>query len=367
MKKVGIITFHNAHNWGASLQLYALKRYLEESGYQVKVINYRNTEIESNYLKKRKIKCKIKNPKTLLKYIFLWMEEIYSRKQYNQKWNKFNHFINDITDNEKVIEDIKEIENMDVDYFVFGSDQIWNHSLTNGFDGVYFGDFKTNAKKISYAASLGFKELPEKEEEEFKKLLQNFNAISVREEALKDYIKKISNQDVTKVLDPTLLLNKEKYLKIAQKPDLKKKYLLLYTLVDNKKLIQISQYIAQKLGLEIVELRYSKTLKKIGKKQIANIGPEEFLGLINGAEFIITNSFHGTVFSILFHKKFYTIPISKVNSRIENLLEITKLEKRCIREIEEVDLETEIDYKQAEENLQKEKNQSINFLEKSLS
>lgn len=365
MKKVGILTFHNAHNWGASLQLYALKTYLENLGYEVKVINYRNKTIESNYLYNQKIDVKVNSVKRVLKYIFLEVEKLYSDSQYKEKWKKFNEFINKMTDNDDEIKDIEKLSELDVDYFICGSDQIWNYTLTNGLDGVYFCDFNTKAKKIAYAASMGVKSLPDEEEKKFRQYLQNFDNISVREESLKEYAQKMTDKEIEKVLDPTLLLEREAYANIEKKVNLKK-YLLLYTLIDDKRLTKISKYIAKKLGLEVVELRYKKSITRIGKKQIANIGPEEFLGLIDGADFVITNSFHGTVFSILFNKKFYTVPIKLVNSRIENLLRITNLEKRCIRNIDEINIEDTINYEDVILKIKEEKNKSEEFLKKSL-
>lgn len=365
MKKIGILTFHNAHNWGAALQVYALKKYLIKKGYNVSVINYKNHTIESNYLYSQPIKYKVKSLKSCLKYFFLVLERLYARKQYVQKWEKFNRFIQKIIDNQVEVSKLREIEKMKYNYIICGSDQIWNYTLTNGFDKAYFCDFKTDAVKISYAASMGLKCLPKQEEEEFKNYIQNFDYISVREEELKKYINSLVDNKVEVVLDPTLLLEKEDYNEIEQEINIGR-YLLVYTLKDDKKLMKISKYIAKKMNLKIIELRYEKTLKRIGKHQIANVGPEDFLGLINNAEFIITNSFHGTVFSIIYNKLFYTIPVNAVNSRIENLLTLTKLNRRLINSIEDVNLEDDINFEMAMNCIKKNKKISEEFLEMAL-
>ena len=246
--KIGILTFQNAHNWGAILQLYALKTYLENQGYNVKVINYINPFIEKNYSKKIKIDLKAKNIKSFLREIKKTINKIYTGKQRIEKWNLFNSFIqNEILNNDDKVYKKEDIEKLDLDYIICGSDQIWNPFLTGGLDEVYFGTNNKKAKKISYAASMGIKELPNDEEVKFKNYIKNLNYISVRENTLKKYIEQFTDKEVYKVLDPTLLIDKSEYLKIEKKIDLKN-YLLLYTLISNKKLLKIAKKIAKQLN-----------------------------------------------------------------------------------------------------------------------
>lgn len=365
--KVGILTFQNAHNYGAILQLYALKMYLEKLGNEVTVINYINEKIQEEYPIKKSFFVKRDWP--IYKKVNRGINNLINNKEYSKKWLKFDDFIKELVNNQQRIyrvEDVKKISD-NLDYIICGSDQIWNPKLTGCLDKVYFVDFESKAIKISYAASIGLERFEGEQEKEFKALINNFNNISVREENLKNYIE---NLDKTKrvevVLDPTLLLDKQEYEKILIEPKIKEKYLFIYCVLPDKRLIKIAKKIAKQKGLKIIELTYVKQFGTFSHKQILDAGPKEFLGLIKNAEYVVTNSFHGTIFSILFDKKFYTISIDKVNSRIETLLNVTGAISRFVDVNSKINLEEEIDYKKAMENIKKYKETSENFLRKTL-
>ena len=133
--------------------------------------------------------------------------------------------------------------------------------------------------------------------------------------------------------------------------------------MDNPELDKIVEEIAKRKNLQIIEVRYQENFFRKKGLQISNAGIQDFLSLLKGADFVVTNSFHGTIFSILFQKDFYTVKINGVNSRIENLLHITSLEDRMIENIEEVNLESKIDFKKALNNIENEKIDSKKFLE----
>ncbi len=364
--KIGIITFQNAHNWGAILQALALKTFLQKKGYTVQIINYINPIIQSNYLRKEKVKLNYNGLKSILKYVYHKVQNVYQAKQLAEKWDSFNDFIiSSILDNNITIYTKEKIEEENFDIIIYGSDQIWNPELTGGLDDAYLGVQNKKAKKISYAASMGLDCLSKEDENSFKKYLTNFNNISVREEKLKKYIEKITDREAKVVVDPTLLLEREDYLKIAKSTP-RKKYLLVYEISRDKKLINIAKRIAKEKKLEIVCLEYKKDIRRFIYKQVANVGPAEFIGLINNAEFIVTNSFHGTVFSVILEKEFYTIPINKVNSRIDNFLKITKLENRIITKLEQVNLKDNIDFLQAKQGINKYRKESMLFLKDSI-
>lgn len=125
----------------------------------------------------------------------------------------------------------------------------------------------------------------------------------------------------------------------------------------------IVKEIAEKENLKVVELRYNKRLFSKGHIQILSAGIEDFLSLIYNARYVITNSFHGTIFSILFEKNFYTVKINGVNSRIENILNITELNNRCIENVSEINLKEKIDFKNAKDKIEKEREHSQEFLQ----
>ena len=362
--KIGILTFHNAHNYGAVLQVYALKKAIEKLGHKVIVVDYRNNIIEGQYPYKRKVS--LEGGKNKLKFPLNYMKYLYSNKQYHEKWNKFNEWIAYY-----VLEDLvrctkKQLSKLDLDMFICGSDQIWNPGLTGGFDGVYFADFETKAKKVTYAASMGLSALPEEQEVQFASYLKNFDMLSVREQNLADYIKKISGIEAEVVVDPTLLLEAEEYEKLIVEMPLPEKYVLVYCLMDNEEMLKSAYDYAEKKGLKVVEFRYFKNIKHFGKIQVANAGPGEFLGLIKNAELILTNSFHGTVFSMLFQKKFYTVALGAVSSRMESLLNLAGLTERYISngQYEMIDMEKEIEYEKVKERIKEEQKKSYSYLEK---
>lgn len=364
--KIGILTFQNAHNWGASLQAFALKTYLEKQGYEVKIINYINENIQKNYRRSEKVKFQKSGLMSIPIYLYQLIQKAYTAKQIAEKWDMFHEFITQsLLDGDTQIYTAEDIQNSDFDVMIYGSDQIWNPKLTNGLDSVYFGEGIKKARNISYAASMGLKKLEAEDEKKFKQYLANFDYLSVREETLKNYIKELTDKEATNVVDPTLLIEQEEYLKIEVKPKIKD-YLLLYEISPNKQMMKIAKKIAKEKHLKIVCLEYKKDMKKMHYKQIANVGPREFIGLLRSAKFVVTNSFHGTVFSILFEKDFYTIPINQSNSRMENLLNICHLKSRYIAEESEVDLESKIDFKTAKENIQQNRKKSIEFLKESL-
>lgn len=302
--KVGILTFHDAHNYGAVLQAYALKKYIQKLGYEVKIINYHHETIPDGYPK----------------------------EDNEKRWEKFNKFIKTLIDNEeKVYTKEEDLEQLDIDFWICGSDQIWNTEITRGFNRGFFLDFKTNGKKISYAVSMGIPELPKEYEQKFKESLEKLDEISVREESLKQYAEKFVDKKIEITLDPTLLLDVSDYEKLLVENSYGQ-YVLIYALGPDERLIKIAKKIAKEKKVEIIELN-DKAKKDYFCKQISDASPEEFLSLIKNAKAVITNSFHGTIFSIIFKKEFYTITRFNRNSRMENILKIVGMEDRLINDI----------------------------------
>lgn len=336
--KVGILTFHDAHNYGAVLQAYALKKYIKDLGYETKIINYHHEDIPDGYLP----------------------------DDNEKRWEKFNTFIKQLIDyEEKTYINEEQLEKLDIDFWICGSDQIWNTDITIYMNKGYFLNFKTEGKKISYAASMGKKELTKEEEEDFKKYINKLDKISVREETLQEYAQKFTDKKIEKVLDPTLLLEEKDYSELIE-DNCHGEYVLIYALVPDERLTKVANKIAQEKNLKIIELNDKKN-EKYFCEQVSEAGPSEFLTLIKNAKAVITNSFHGTIFSIIFQKEFYTISRkSNNNSRMENILKIVGMEDRLIDKIEELENVKGQDYKSAFDRLNKEKEKSIKFLKEAL-
>lgn len=359
--KIGIITFHNAKNYGASLQAYALRKALNTKFQaDAEIINYRPNVIEKTF--------KIFNfvsPKILLKSIALAPMTI---KKYN-RFSKFSKLYHNLSKKTYYTEqELKDIENYDV--CITGSDQVWNTRVTEGLLDSYTLNFIENPDiiKISYAASIGNSSIEKQYEEEYREKIEKIDAISVREETAKEVLKKVVDKPIDVVLDPTLLLTEKEWNEIATLPNKNKKYILVYCLEENKELNEIVSYMAKKLGLEIVTFAIKNKYGSATTSAYAS-GPREFLGLFKNAEYIITNSFHGTTFSIIFHKKFYTVPHSARGSRMIDLLNKLDLSDRIVHnkeEIEQKEVNAIIDYRKVDEKITIEREASMEYLRKNI-
>jgi polysaccharide pyruvyl transferase WcaK-like protein len=225
----------------------------------------------------------------------------------------------------------------DCDLYITGSDQVWrynNFSKFKGFDPVYWGKYPevTAGKKCCYAASMGV--LQQGIDDSFiKKNILNFDTISVRETALKIYLGQLTNNNIITVIDPVLLLNRNEWCSLFnnRKPK-KKKYILFYQLNKSSNAYALVKYIAKKNNLKVIELKggVSPFYNPLKAKQTA--GPIQFVKLFANAEYIVSTSFHGVVFSIVFEKQFFALGFGNNSDRVRNLLEQLNIEDRYINE-----------------------------------
>lgn len=368
IKKIGILTFHNAHNYGAALQAYALKMKLNRMGHEASVLNYRNKYIEKKYRKVLHVDFWKRDilPSRWGKVVRELRDVFYGLPEWQRQWKVFENFITDkLLEGDSSQLALEDLEKNNCDVYVLGSDQIWARELTHGFDAAYFGQFAPEKKKISYAASVPNGSIPENEKPYFKEYLQSLSHISVREEKLAKAIRELTGRAVETVIDPTLLLEREDYQELLYEKPLKQgDYVFAYFVVENEVLSRCARKAAEALGCELVELHYKKTPQIHGDNMIFDAGPREFLTYIRDAKLVLTNSFHGTVFSILFQKKFYSV--YEENGRIENLLGFLNLSERHIKDTTEIALEKAIDYRQAEGRLADYRQKSVEYLERSL-
>lgn len=366
--KVGILTFHNAHNYGAVLQAYALKRKVENMGHNVEIINYCNKCIEEKYVDKLKVKFSkedLKHPKSLLWKLIDKSQLNYRQPAWSRQCKEFDDFISKyLLDNRKKKIKLEDIGKIGYDAIIVGSDQIWESNITGGLDDAYLLNLDFSGRKIAYAASKSGVNISGEEAKTIGESLRDFSYISVRENTLQNAISGIVDKPIVNTLDPTLLLEGKEYADIIKKPKkISSKYIFAYFVVEDKELMQYAQTLASEKGYELIELRYYLQKKYRNHNQLADIGPKEFLGYIKNAETIVTNSFHGTVFSILFHKKFYCV--YKENVRIENLLQRLNLKDCHINTSKELG-QCEIDYDKVDQELELIREASIDFIEQAL-
>ena len=365
--KIGILTFHNAHNFGGCLQAYALKEFLKTQGADVSVINYRNEKVFNLYPKKLKAKIipyDFKHPNQLIKKIKLNRDYRFGRKEWMSQYKKFTRFIDDfILEGNSVVVNKEDVSKLDIDVFVAGSDQIWNKQLSGGLDKIYLLNFDTRAKKVFYAASSGSDGIDEIDLKTFEDAFSKENKyVSVREPTLANFIKQQYNREVLSAVDPCFLLTSNQYVNLfsldRSNEKKQKKYLFAYFISErNKRIREMVYVIANALGLEIIEFHYRKGKDLNKKYQTSDMGPEDFLKYIYNAEFVVTNSFHGTVFSILFKKQFYSV--YDVDARKTNLLEEIGLSKRHIKTFEDIDLNDTVNFDNVDLNKYSEKSRKF--------
>lgn len=329
--KVGIVTFYNAHNYGAVWQAFALKRYLEKTGNQVEIIQYHNPNIAAAYPKHLHLRLGKKDfiiPSRWGRSLEEYKRIKYSKEEWNVQYQKFEEFIKVYLCNNS--EKQWELQVYEKDLIFFGSDQIWEEKITGKDKKIYFGDFDTKARKVSYAASC-FSETSVLSDYMISNL-RRFDKISVREQAYADKLKKILSKEVIVVSDPVFLLDSKSYESLICKSNNKEPYVLFYFVNEDPELQKISTHIKNKFNKRIIEIHYYKLNNYPEEDKIYSAGPLEFLRLFYCASEIYTNSFHGTAFSMIFHKCFYSL---SNNMRINNILHIMNLESRKITSYED--------------------------------
>lgn len=369
--RIGIITWFTGPNYGTNLQAIALQYYLRKQGYEVELVN---CEVESKYSKNRR---------TLIERIEFFPEkwaQRFARRVFFKKKKAIrdgklvravqkNCVFTKRCESEK---DLVEVFNS-FDLLVSGSDQIWN---PNWYHRFYYADYEgVVTHRISYAPSMGVKKILDEVEREIKRSVSKFDVVSVRETSAVPLLEPYSKYKPVVVVDPTLLLNSDDWASIfpptGEAP--KEEYVLGFFIEGNFDHFHATRKFANQKKMKYVFVPYSGlSYYQIGDRH-ADAGLEDLLELIRNAKYIITDSFHITVFSIIHRKQFYSFlryrenPITCTNSRIQNLLSMTGLEKRKLefgtRRIKEL---SDIDYAPHIEMLQHEIEKSKEFLLKSV-
>lgn len=335
--KIGISTIHYAHNFGAMLQAYALKRHCEKCGCEViMTVGYRMPKQQWN---PRKIDfSSIKSILLYPKYIWKWFLPKYI--PIKRRELKFEYFL------DKHLNDKHLLTGTTFDVIIYGSDQIWS-KFKNGYDRIWWGydDLKTK-KRISYAASMGIVDIEESDEAFIKEALSHFDAVSVREFDLYNALiekKLIDQSHIQLAIDPTFLLHKDEWLKITSPRLVKDPYLFFYDFQEDEQTTTLVREIAKKKNLKIVRTTDGIRANDGSDIYFTAIGPAEFLSLLNYADFVFSSSFHGTAFSIIFNKQFAVRQVWNTN-RVKSLLAHVNLCDRFVETKEQVEQMSEIDY-----------------------
>lgn len=351
--KIATLTFHWSENYGAVLQAYALQRHLQLEGYETEIINYIPLRVRFIQIC---LKLKSKNINEFVKL------------------NKFNKFRKkNLVLSKSIFYTNRMLHKKCINYdsYICGSDQIWNESFLLTAEGKrkstlsYYLDFVPEDKKrIAYAVSFGTEKLRTEIKLLVEPEIKKFQAISVREETGQKIMQEFSI-NAPLVVDPTLLLDKKEYDRIIEFPDNKNKYALFAYILHDK----------QKLAHQIKIYIYNQYFKNQGEKYYDSepIGIGEWLYNIKNTRFVLTNSFHGVVFSLIFNTPFIAIPVenSKMNDRIYTLLKTVNLTDRIVenfdkKQINKLIQKSDINWIYVNKTIQKDRNKSIEYLKNSL-
>ncbi len=327
--KVGVITFHSANNYGATLQTWALQKVLREYGLDAGVIHYHPDIIDNLYdpmegsrgIKRslKRLRITMNNPVSLARY-----------DRFQEFLKKNFNLIGDF----RTYQELKDA-NLDLDAYIVGSDQVWNVEHSGGYDPTFFLEFSEPGKKrIAYAASVGSDYIQPRYKVDFRRALESFTSISVRERSIAAAVKDLTDRPVDIVLDPTLLLQKDDYEEIKVPSKIRDPYILVYMIERNEQVIALANQISIALGIPLIQRRPTRGFKnELPPFYTEHAG--EFIGLIEGASYVITNSFHGTVFSIIYERPFVSMLHSDTGSRTVDLLTELKLQSHILYNIAE--------------------------------
>ena len=392
--KVAIVTWITYNNYGTMLQAYALQNEVEKICKECRIvsdkpiIDAKRKKVDQKILTQKNGHEKgIKHIKGLFRRYILHPSAIPSRihavirtrilkkreKAYIESQNKIIQF----KDEELKIQDIDDINdypalNDRYDVFICGSDQIWS-MLPQNYNPYYFLEF-AKKKKVSFATSIGSYRIEDKDKNVLKELLSNFSNVSLREKLTADQFKKLLHREVSWVVDPTLLHDKEFWKKFGKQTNLKQRDLLCYFLENKKWYFEFARKFANKYKLKMLLIPSRQEFANYKEIYMNPVGPKEFVGLFNEASFVLTDSYHGSIFSLIFNKQFLYLKrfadSEKYNQniRVDSLLSELGLYKNVVVDENSFSLNnsTKIDYDSVEEKIEKLRRSSIQYLEKAL-
>ena len=361
-RRIGIITFHCSYNYGSALQAYALQTFLNKKGYKTEIIDYRSEDFDQYRLV----------PHTLSKYtvkellrMLIFFPQYWKRRLSFRKFWKKRFYLT-----KKVYSDWKQLYELNnkYDIFICGGDQIWNLDCTKGVNPAFFLEFvEENKSKISYAPSMAKDTFKKDYLLLLKKAINNLDYISVREKSSLDIVRSFTDKPVSVVLDPSLLIDRHSYIVKRPSHILEGAFIFLYSLDFDSSMIDYCTRLSKIYNLPIYYITQKEGL--VIKKRLAGVdvfgsSPEEFLYFIEHAKYIITNSFHATIFSVVFKKQFCVFHRDTTGMRTRDFLAGIDLTNRAyfpgfnINEI--------IDYQAVEKKLNKKRNESVKFLTNAL-
>lgn len=383
MIKIGILTlYYENYNYGGLLQSYALCNAIRKMGYDSKQISFKKERMQSGKaLRLIKLIEEVSLTGTVKKILYKCNEKIINMTTANTIKKSINNGINIRKDSlerfmneipHTIVVDKNSINSLNVEFdtFITGSDQVWKPGVCCD---EYFLKF-AKKRKIAYAVSIGRNKLAKEDEKYIMGMAKTLDAISVREKETYLLLQR-KQLDAKLVVDPTLLLDRSEWECFAEKYEIKEKYLFCYFLGISKRQREMATKYAKEHGLKIVTFPYLSGVvnnvdNSFGDYRIYDANPRQFVYLIQNAEYVFTDSFHATVFSSIFWKKFIVFEREEektMSGRIISLLEIYGASDRLVKDIQKIDQLSMYEDIFRNEKLQKLRKESLAFLEKNIS
>jgi len=365
--KIKTITCHKVYNYGASLQEYALLKYLNNNGHTAETINYTPSYL-SNHFNLAAISNPKYNTNWLVKFLYV-IAKLPQRLPLLKRKKAFDIFEQKYISSTQVKyltnEDLKK--NLpDADAYICGSDQIWNSFFQNGKDPAFYLDFVPEDKlKISYAASFAIDEIEDGLKNFVKEKVSRINYVSVRENSGVKILNKLGLKNIEEVLDPVFLLNAQHWIDNFVTP-IKENYIFVYDCDANEQIKNIVKETSKRYHLKIYTVNQNI---KYAHKNYYQKGPKTFLSLIYGASFVVSNSFHAVAFSLIFNKLFFVVDRNEnINTRMRDIMNMVGLSNLHLGKDEYKTFDkVQIDYKKVNEILKSKIKESNSFLNNALS
>lgn len=362
--RIGILTFHCACNYGAVLQCYALQRFLVQSGHDAVVVDYRPAAVADGY---RWFDIRRFWGKTPGRFIQKSKSEISVIGNRRRRYKSFEDFLKTsitLTDHVRGCDEMAALAG-EFDMLVVGSDQVWNRKITGGTDKIYWGDFQrpSSTRMISYAASMedGMDSVVVAAVQRF---LPGFDAVSVREEGLRQALSAIVPEvRVDVVADPVLLVDKEGWNALASERIINEPYLLFYQVRQSAQAYSAARQLAERKGLKLICL--SAKVELDNSEEVACASPADFVSLFRYASYVVTTSFHGTAFSVIYGKEFVCIDVSDgKGSRQKSLLEKLGLGNRIVQKVSDTEGLPVINEDNVKLRLEEYRKESVEYLKR---
>ena len=376
--KIGIVTILKVNNYGAELQAYATQAILKKLGWDAEIIDYlfyKNPDFKKTRRSKPLFPMGL--TKKAKEFLYPILANIKSKKDSEasrlrkSRFDEFHRQNTSLSRTYRTIDDLYS-DSTNYDVYMVGSDQVWNPGIYSSIEPYFLTFAPKGKKRISYASSFGVSEIPLAAQPFYKNCLNQMDAVSVRENNAVAMIDSLCGKKAHWVLDPTLLLTADDWKQVASmRYEGKKDFVLIYELTPCPYLVALAKHIAHKLGLTMVRICKNAAVedKEALVENVTDAGPAEFLELFEKAAYVVTNSFHGTAFSVNFGKPFYTVAPKRKdnNSRQQSLLGMLALEDRLVLEDSPFPaLEKGIDYEKVNALLNEQRDKSVDFLRKAI-